>query len=123
MIKDTYGEILNSADTYREIAYACLYQKSVLIGWTDEQMTHLDILFTYKPTFEGANHQGGIKPTDLFVSVMRRGAFGFERAETSTHSGYINEKLGGGLGSTAEKLAELINGVRNALLQVEKSKP
>src|SRR3990167_6718131 len=112
---DNYGEIINSPETYKEIADTLKRRVSVLIGWTDGDMTHLDILFTVN--VDGFGHfQGGVKDTDLFVSIMRRGAFGFEKDKDDTHAGYYNEKLGGGLGSTADALAELINGVKKKLL-------
>lgn len=45
---------------------------------------------------------------------MRLGAFGFEVNELIKHPSYVNEKIGGRrgtLGSSAEGLAALINGV------------
>lgn len=46
MNKDKYGEIINGIDTYSEIAKQLLLNKSVGIGWTDEDSTHFDIIFT-----------------------------------------------------------------------------
>lgn len=69
----------------------------------------------------GDQIQGGIRPGfDLFVSIMRWGAFAFEINEADTHPGYYEEKLAnrGPLGDTTrEVLAELINGVRKLLAQ------
>jgi len=116
MNKDEYGEVINGKNTYTEIANDLKeVGKSVLIGWTDQNSTHFDILFTFQPKVEGTNIQGGVRGTDLFVSIMRRGAFGFEIANEDTHESYYDEKLGGGLGSTAEKLAELINEIKKLL--------
>ena len=42
---DKYGEVINSKETYEYIAKEIL-NASVIIGWTDENMTHFDILFT-----------------------------------------------------------------------------
>ena len=108
-----YSEVINDRETYREIAEN-LQRCNVLIGWTDEQGTHFDILFTKHVDGYGT-HRGGIRLTDLFISIMRRGAFSFEIEQNDTHSGYYNEKLGGRMGSTSEKLAELINGVKKEL--------
>lgn len=110
---DTYGEVVNDPATYQEIA-SRLQDHPVLVGWTDEAGTHFDILFAINVEGYGT-FQGGLKVTDLFVSIMRRGAFGFEIEHINTHTGYYDEKLGGGMGSTAERLAELINGVKKLL--------
>lgn len=134
MKTDEYNEVINHPDTFKAIAEELKKSKAVLIGWTDENSTHFDILFTYRPTatigqvlngvfiedlFLSANFRGGIKVTDLFVSIMRVGAFGFEVNKGDTHWGYYDEKLGSRFRfgeTTGEKLAELINGVKKNLL-------
>lgn len=134
MKTDEYNEVINHPNTFKAIAEELKKSKAVLIGWTDENYTHFDILFTYKPTvaigqiingvfvediFLSANFQGGIRPTDLFVSIMRVGAFGFEVNNKDTHWSYYDEKLGSRFrfGETiGAKLAELINGVKKNLL-------
>ncbi len=121
MTQDSWGEVLNSQETYDDIALALSGGRSVIIGWTDEQMSHFDILFHYKWMRHPENNQiqGGIDArNDLFVSIMRKGAFGFDVNETNTHSSYYGEKLNMGNGITVEKLAELINGVKKALLNI-----
>lgn len=114
--KDEYDEVINGEDTYISIAEE-LPTRSVLVGWTDGEGTHFDILFTLYALRFGSQIQGGINPaTDLFVSIMRRGAFAFDPSNTDTHAGYYAEKLGGGLGTECgEKVAELINGVKRHL--------
>lgn len=114
MNEDTYGEIINGEDTYREIVTDLRESGRCLIGWTDQNGTHLDILFVYRSPIYGTV-QGGLKGSDLFVSIMRRGAFGFESENADTAPAYYDEKLGGGLHSTSIPLAELINGVKTAL--------
>lgn len=111
-----YGEVINGEDTYKGIAEE-LSKNAVLVGWTDQNGTHLDILFTLNALVYGTNIQGGVKKTDLFVSIMRLGAFGFDPNEKETHSGYYNEKLGtrDTLGPTADHLADLVNGVKKYL--------
>jgi len=106
---DEEGEVLNHEQTYREIAMR-LIDDAVIIGWTDGLGTHYDILFTNTAVREGDHIQWGIKPyNDLFVSIIRRGAFAFERCEH--HPDYYAEKLGIDSGPTADALGELINGV------------
>jgi hypothetical protein len=117
MNTDKYDEVINGEETYQKIAETLYLSSAVIIGWTDEEMTHYDILFTQLPFQFGSNLQGGIKPTsDLFVSIMRKGAFAFDIKNTDTHWSYYSEKLGGGFGeTTGQKLADLINGVKKYL--------
>ena len=110
MTKAEYGEIINSEETYEDIADILKKHGSVLIGWTDELYTHYDILFLYKTQFYGTNIQGGIKSNDLFITIMRKGAFGF-KIDSKKSSGYVAEKLNLSDDETAEKLTKLINGV------------
>lgn len=113
---DTYGEVINGSETYRGIAEE-LRSNAVIVGWTDGNGTHFDILFTLTALAYGT-FQGGLRPrTDLFVSIMRWGSFAFEVNEADTAPGYYEEKLSNRkLGEEcAEKLAELINGVRKEL--------
>lgn len=119
MKTDKYGEIINAPETYKAIATVLGITGSCLIGWTDEEATHFDILFNYQiggiPTFAG-QMQGGIQATDLFISIMRIGCFGFEVKNEDTYWTYYNEKLGYHLGeTTGKKIAELINGVKKEL--------
>ncbi len=109
MDKDEYGEVINSEKTYKEIAYQLKHGNSVIIGWTDEEGTHYDILFSLNVVKEGTL-QGGLRWNDLFVSIMRKGAFGF-LTDSPKDSGYIGEKLSLGDNITTEKLTELINGI------------
>lgn len=114
MNKTEYNEIINGTETYKEIANKLKQDIPVIIGWTDEACTHLDILFTYKAYREYGNYlQRGLMPTDLFVSIFNCGAFGFE-VDREKSVGYISEKLGVD-GETAEKLTELINEIINEL--------
>ena len=110
MDKDEYGEIINGENTYKEIARVLKFVGTCLIGWTEELGGHYDILFVNKTIVYGTNIQRGIKATDLFVSIMGKGAFGF-KTESKKYSDYIAEKLNLSDDETAEKLAVLINGV------------
>jgi len=114
MNKDNYGEVINGEHTYNTIATLLHTGQPALVGWTDEAGTHFDILFTRKAFKEGTV-QGGIKWDDLFVSIMRQGAFGFEVENKNTAPGYYMEKLGFTGEETGEKLAELINNIKDRL--------
>ena len=116
MTTDEYGEVINHKKTYIDIAHHLRKEGRILIGWTDENGTHFDILFVLNPILEGSNIQGGIRQTDLIVGIMRIGLFGFEVARQDTNYGYIGGKLNiGGQNITTEKVAELINGVKKEL--------
>ena len=112
MDKDQYGETINGKNTYKEIADRLIKGQSVIVGWTDEKNTHLDILFTYRVYKEKGNYlQRGLRGNELFVSIMSIGAFGFDIDNSKKAPGYIGEKLGLNNCPTIEKLAELINEV------------
>lgn len=110
MNKNEYGEVINGIDTYREIAKYLFSGESVGIGWTDEDSTHFDIIFTLGIKKYGL-FQGGIKANDLFVSILHWSSYGFN-ADTIKLGGYIQEKLRlSDYDITGEKVKELVNGV------------
>lgn len=111
MNRTKYNEIINGEETYNEIVDKLKQNIPVVVGWTDEDYTHFDILFVYKAYREPLNYlQRGFKPTDLFVSLLGWGSsYGFE-VDTEKHEGYISTKLNVH-GETASKLTELINKV------------
>ena len=118
MNHDEFGTILNGPDTYQEIALALATDGIALVPWTDELGTQLDILLAWKPNpCAPSSHliQRGIRPNDLFVSIMSWGAFGFDLKETDTFAGYYGEKLKLGKGESTDRLAEFLNGVKAAL--------
>ena len=105
-----YDEVINGKDTYKIIAKNLVEGIPTLIGWTDEKATHYDVLFDYKVNKNGYV-QGGIRENDLFISIMRIGAFGF-KTDQEKHPSYIAEKLfNSRLDESVEKLTELINGI------------
>jgi hypothetical protein len=109
---DEWREVINGPNTYKWIVNALKCDGSAIIGWTDEQGTHFDILFSV-PVMCNGNLQGGLNPGgDLFVSLMRIGAFSFDTRPGETHHHYIAEKLGLSPSVTTEALAQLINNVR-----------
>lgn len=112
MNKDIYDEIINGENTYKEIANRLKQGQAAIIGWTDEEYTHLDILFTYNVYKEQRNIlQRGLRGNELFVSIMSVGAFGFNINNSKKYPGYIGEKLRLPGETTRKKLTELINGI------------
>ena len=92
--------------------------KSVIIGWTDEEYTHLDILFTGGAYKEDGNQlQRGLRADDLYISIMGKSSFGFYTDSSDKSVGYIAEKLNLGINETSRKLTELINGIIENLLK------
>ena len=111
---DEYGEVINGEDTYREIAKNLMEGESVGIGWTDEDSTHFDIIFTLGIKKYGL-FQRGIKANDLFVSIIGWSSYGFKTDDIKL-GGYIQEKLRlSNYDITGEKVKELINGVIECL--------
>ena len=111
---DEYGEVINGEDTYREIAKNLMEGESVGIGWTDENITHFDIIFTLGIKKYGL-FQRGIKANDLFVSIIGWSSYGFKTDDIKL-GGYIQEKLRlSNYDITGEKVKELINGVIECL--------
>ena len=110
--QDKYGEIVNGINTYKEIAHLLKLGRSIIIGWTDEKFTHLDLLFSLSPYKYPSNYlQRGLRGTnELYVSIIGLGAFGFD-IDSEKHSGYIGEKLNIQGQPVVDKLAELINGI------------
>ena len=111
---DEYGEVINGEDTYRAIAKNLMEGESVGIGWTDENSTHFDIIFTLGITKYGL-FQRGIKSNDLFVSIIDWSSYGFKTDDIKL-GGYIQEKLRlSNYDITGEKVNELVNGVIECL--------
>ncbi len=116
MDRDSWNEILNGERTYIAIANELAANGTVFIGWTDGLHSHFDILLTAHVTLPQGHFQRGIKPHDLFVSVMSVGAFGFEILDADVDGGYVDEKFGKFFGTaTADQIAHLISGVRRKL--------
>ncbi len=108
---DSYGEVINGENTYREIADKLLNKESIIIGWTDEKYTHYDILFSIYPYKKGYL-QRGLTHDDLYVSIIGLGSFGFNICNEHD-GGYIAEKLN--LSGDCSKLAELLNNIQKLL--------
>lgn len=114
---DEWREVVNGDNTFNQIASDLHERGAVIIGWTDQASTHWDILLTLCPKQYGSL-QGGLRGrSDLFVSVMRRGCFGFDVSSSSPlHPSYVAEKFGETeRNPTIIALTELINGIMAAL--------
>lgn len=107
MDKDIFGEIINGEKTFKNIAMLISNGQPVIIGWTDEENTHYDILFTLG-VYQYGIIQGGIQDDYLYISIMRKGAFAF-RMDQEHSKDYIAEKLDIFGLTTQKKLTELIN--------------
>ena len=109
---DNYGEVINDKITYEYIVYILNSGGNILIGWTDENASHYDILFSLIERSFGTIH-GGVKVKDLSVSVMCRGAFSFSLDNDKLSGAYITDKLG--VQGSEKEFEELVNGVISCL--------
>ena len=103
-----YNEVINGEYTYKEIAKLLLEDKAVGIGWTDENSTHLDIIFKLGITKINP-FQRGIKEYYLYVSIIDHTSYAFG-IEDEKLGDYIQEKLRMN-NECGDKLKDLINGI------------
>lgn len=111
---DNYNEVINGEETYKRIAETLVSEKSCIIGWTDEEYDHRDILFTYRPKHLGGTLQRGLRWCYLYVSIMGQYSMGFlieNNRDNRKHSSYIKEKLMLNDNHCDNKICELVNGV------------
>ena len=110
---DEYEEIINGEETYKNIARELLEYGRCIIGWTDEEYDHRDILFTYKPHKHG-NLQRGLRWTYLYIGIIDFSCMGFlieSNTDNRKHNTYIMEKLRLSDNHCDNKICDLINGV------------
>lgn len=103
-----YNEVINGKYTYKEIAELLLENKAVGIGWTDENSTHLDIIFKLGIT-KINTFQRGIKGYYLYVSIIDHTSYAFD-IENEKLGDYVQEKLRMN-NECGDKLKDLINGI------------
>ena len=109
---DDWQEVVNHPDTYVTLAQDLRDKGACVIGWTDGDDSHHDILLTLCPPQHGTLRLGLRGRSCLFVSIMRYGAFGFDLSSVEPrHVRYIAEKLEQPESDTTRALTELINGV------------
>lgn len=106
---NNYFEVINGERTYKVIANRLKKGETVAIGWTDEDKTHLDIIFKLGLDHIEGVFQRGLRNNDLFVSIIDHTSYVF--APDSIKKGtYIQGKLRME-DSCGDKVAELINGI------------
>lgn len=110
-----YNEVINGTETYKGIATDLLDNKTIGIGWTDEDSTHLDIIFKLGLNMKCGCFQRGIKANYLFVSIIDHTSYGFV-PDSIKDGSYIQEKLRFN-NDCGNKLAELINGIIMELIK------
>lgn len=113
---DDYLEVVNGRKTFEFIAGVLRKERCFVTGWSAENSMHLDIMFTLRPRQGGFLNRGCSGLTDMFVSIIGVGCWGFKIDETYIHPNYVNEKFTIKFDlTTSIKVAELINGVRKLL--------
>ena len=120
---DNYGEVINGEETYKKIAEELLNTGKCIIGWTDKEFDHRDILFTYKPKHLAGGLQRGLRWSYLYVSIMDFSCMGFlieSDRDNQKDNVYIKEKLNLNNSHCDNKICELINGVIKKMDEIVK---
>lgn len=117
MNMNEYLEVINGNDTYRTIAKYLLKEKTVGIGWTDEESTHYDIIFTLGLNLKCGSFQRGLKQDYLYIGIIDKISYGF-RTDSTKENGYIKEKLRMN-NTSGDKVSDLINGI---IIEINKIK-
>ena len=106
---DEWGYITFSLKNAKSIAKTLLEDKNVFVS-VATQNTHYDVLFSLFPRGNQNIAQGGVRRSDLFISIMRKGAFGFGIGDSiDTNHHYYSEKL---TATVTEELSDFFNLVR-----------
>ena len=108
-----YDEVINGKNTYTELARLLQEHATIGIGWTDEDSTHLDIIFKLGILKLGS-FQRGIKANYLYVNIIDHTSYAFV-PDTIKDGAYIQDKLRFN-NDCGDKLAELINGIISELV-------
>ena len=109
------GEVSNGHSTYNSIVKILEKHGCVLIGWTDRENIHFDIMFSLPAPVGWL--QRDITHEDLCVTIFGFGAAAFNINEIEVLPAYIADKLGLQMSDALLKLAELINNIRKYILQ------
>lgn len=110
---DEEGYFIPSSENISIITMGLKHGHTILIPFDSGDMTQHDVLLSYGAFVVGnpVLLQGGLKLDDLFVSVIRKGSFGFKIGQTSSND-YYNEKLNIGVTQT---LTDFLNELRITL--------
>ena len=107
-------EVINGTGTFETIARNLLEDGKCIIGWTDQEMDHRDILFTYHPFHLAGGLQRGLRWNDLYVSIIGHTSAGFlmePNGNNQKASGYIREKLRLDDNHCDREICKLVSGV------------
>lgn len=110
---DEYQQVINCEETYKIIAKDLVEYGRSIVGWTDQQYDHRDIMFVYKTRKHGYL-QRGLRASYLYVGIMDLSCMGFimqDVEDNTLHPSYIMEKLHLVDNHCDNKICELINGV------------
>lgn len=109
-----FKEVKNGEKTYKGIADILVNECGrVLIGWTDEEFDHRDILFVFR-TDKVGSLQSGRTFNDLFIGIASLNCemFRFRNNEDNRKAdGYLKEKLRLHDNHCDDAICTLINGV------------
>ena len=123
---DKYNEVINGKSTYEKIAKVLVDEEKgkAIIGWTDQEFDHRDILFTYQPHHLGGELQRGLRWCYLYVSIMDHACMGFlieMHRDNRKDNGYLMEKLHLHENHCDIAICELINGVIHEIDRLEQN--
>lgn len=109
-------EIKNEINHVADVVVSNLKENSSLLMniQIEPEYSQYDVMFTYSFNNLG-RHQRGILATDLIISVIGFGAFGFNTHIHDTDPGYYAEKLG----IHSNYLSFLFNEVRKKLSKMK----
>jgi len=121
---DEYNEVINGEYTYRKIAKTLLDEGKCIIGWTDQEYDHRDILFTYSPKQLGGVLQRGLHWCRFYVSIIGHCSMGFliedDGRSNKKENSYIMEKLDLRENHCDIAICDLINGIIEAIDKIRK---
>lgn len=114
--QDEWGCVLNTPETYKQLAKLIFNGHPVFFAWTEQEGTQLDILMVYGCVTYGRPQRGIKAGADLMVGIVGFGVHGFAINTNYLAPGYVAEKFNRiGVNVTTEKLTDLIYGVKTAL--------
>lgn len=112
-----YNEVINNTWTYCKIAEELLNSGKVLIGWTDNEFDHRDILFVLNVTKIG-ECQRGIKSSYLYVSILHTGNVSSAFPIDEFSGDYIRKKLNLNNNSCDDSIICLVKGVLENIIKL-----
>lgn len=114
---NSYNEVINNICTYSKIAEELLNSGKVLIGWTDNEFDHRDILFVLNVTKIG-ECQRGIKSSYLYVSILYTGNVSSAFPIEEVSGDYIRKNLNLNNNSCDDSIICLVKGVLENIIKL-----